>query len=384
MFAHLMGDRVCNLRYKMTVVVFSPNLLVLITMQVVKPWEFFLGPHNYRGSWVSFMGRGAVSVRISVVVPTFRRYEPVLNTVEDLLKQDCADFEVIVVDQSLDWPPALEIRRSQIAGHPRVQWHTLRKPGVVAARHHGVQNSSGDILFFVDDDVKITDTGFLSKHVQNYSDRTVHAVIGRELTPSHPLPLDGQREDGRSHDRRSWSELSLLNQAIRFPRDSDMATEVCSFCTCNGSVRKDAFLCVGGFDEHFSGNSYGDDYDFAIRLVEAGGRIVFNPAPWLIHLGLPSGGLRLSDPSNPFSERDRVLSGWIFYLRHRESGLRYYLLYHFVLRRSLLLKRNVFRPWRVPKILWGLVSGYREARCLVRAGPMSRFRGEEGQIREKQ
>ncbi len=161
-------------------------------------------------------------------------------------------------------------------------------------------------------------------------------------------------------------------QALGFDRDSSRRVWVTTFCTCNGSIRRDAFLAVGGFDENFTGNSYGDDYDLAIRLDAAGYRIVFDPEAALVHLRVPVGGLRLSDSANSFNEFDRALSSWIFVLRHGRGRMPS-LLYRHLLRKTVLMKRNVVRPWRQPAVWAGLIRAYFEARRRVQAGPRSRF-----------
>lgn len=132
-------------------------------------------------------------------------------------------------------------------------------------------------------------------------------------------------------------------------------------------------MSVGGFDENFAGASYGDDYDFAIRLHEGGHRIVFDPSPELVHLQFQSGGLRLSASTARFSEFDKALSGWIFLLRHGRPGWRGYLLYHWVLRRTIFLKRNIVHCWRIPAAAYAVWRAFWVARAAVVNGPRSRF-----------
>jgi GT2 family glycosyltransferase len=148
---------------------------------------------------------------------------------------------------------------------------------------------------------------------------------------------------------------------------------VCSFCTCNSSVRRSAFLSVGGFDENFEGASYGDDYDFAVRLARAGGQIVFDPTCEVVHLRAPLGGLRYADKQNEFAERDKALSGLLFCLRYWNEYKRWHMIYHYVLRRTVLRRDSVMRPTRLPAVLAGLARAYRDARRAAKEGPRSRF-----------
>jgi GT2 family glycosyltransferase len=291
-----------------------------------------------------------------------------------LLVQQDADFEILVVDQNPTWPDALQDRKAELAGDARVKWLVRDQPGVVAARHDAVAAAAGDILVFVDDDVLIPDRFFLARHLANYEALPgLDVVIGREVyrgqaePPIAPFPP--LRSSLTGGERISGTPSS---QALGFDRMRPSRYEVVSFCTCNSSVTREAFFRVGGFDEAFHGNAYGDDYDFAMRLARAGGRFVYDPEAWLIHLQAPAGGLRMSDPKNRLSEKEKIYSSILFLLKNEDAAWRWYLLWG-VLRRSVLLKGNLKRPWRQPLVWLGLWQAWREARAAVRRGPFSRF-----------
>src|SRR5712691_4887603 len=67
--------------------------------------------------------------------------------------------------------------------NPRIHWMTLKRPGVVRARNLAVKASQGTILLFLDDDVRIPNRRFLARHAANYKDKSLSAVVGRELRP---------------------------------------------------------------------------------------------------------------------------------------------------------------------------------------------------------
>jgi GT2 family glycosyltransferase len=312
---------------------------------------------------------------LSVIVPTFRRFAPLLDTVQSLLVQQDADFEIVVVDQNPSWPDALRDRKAHVASDARVKWLVRDKPGVVASRHDAVDAAIGDIFVFIDDDVLIPDRFFLARHLANYEALPdLDVVVGREVYREQALPsvapfpppctwfTTGERVSG-----------TPSSQAMSFDRMRPSRYAVVSFCTCNSSVRREAFFRVCGFDEAFYGTAYGDDYDFAIRLARSGGRFVYDPHAWLIHLQAPTGGLRMSDPKNRLTEKEKIYSSILFLLKNEDSAWRWYLLWG-VLRRSVLLKANLERPWRQPPVWVGLWQAWREAREAVRRGPISRFR----------
>jgi GT2 family glycosyltransferase len=315
-------------------------------------------------------------IAASVIVPTFGRFVPLIETVRDLLKQDHPAFEVVVADQNPEWPADLELAVDTIKADPRVRWCTLPSPAVVAARNIAVEESRGDVLIFVDDDVSIPSPTFVRDHVRLLDDQTVAAIVGREC----PVGQSASRDTTAERQINPWTskEQTPLQQTMSFDRNGVRAERVCTFCTCNGSIRRSAFLSFGGFDELFTGNSYGDDYDLALRLNSQGFAIRYDPTPWLIHYKAPIGGLRLSDPANRASGTATAQGLWLFVLRHGHRGMWTTLLVRHVLRKTILLKRNIVRPWRQLPVIAQTCAGLGCALWQLRRGPQSRFTRNAG------
>jgi len=315
-------------------------------------------------------------VKASVIVPSFRRFEPLLNTVSDLQQQSYPDYEIIVIDQNPKWPQELQQRLEAICQDSKIVWLKQQRSQVVIARNFGVEQASGDILIFVDDDVKIADPEFVRKHVDNYQNPEIDIVTGRECPPdSDPSSIasEAERDAGSSPRAASMQHLSPLKQALWFDRNSASRTEVCTFSTCNGSLRKQAFLAVGGFDESFGGNAYGDDHDLVLRLNALGYKSIYDPSAWLVHLRVPMGGLRMTDVQNRPERINTAAGFWLFLLRHGDRSTYGHLLYRHVLRKTVLLKINVYRPWRQLFVIPAVLAGMVKALVLLNRGPTSCF-----------
>lgn len=294
---------------------------------------------------------------VSVVIPTLNRFAPLLATVNQLLHQQGCEFEIIVVDQNSEWPIDLKKEKSELVSHRSVHWITGFSPGVVRARNHAVRISNGEVIVFIDDDVRIEDHYFLKKHFQYFIDSQVSAVVGAELYCGSPSIQEFRKGEFENLlPKKGWLRVPLIQQVLHFGRDCLYSAEVCTFCTCNSSIRKKDFFAIGGFDEQFVGNSYGDDYDLAIRLSQSGRKILYSPAPWLIHLQLPSGGLRLKDRANKFSEYDKCVSPLLFFFRYVHYGVFWELLYKHVARKTLLRRDNIIPPWKIFAALLGFLQ----------------------------
>lgn len=209
-------------------------------------------------------------MKISVIIPTYRREQLLCDCLTDVLRQDWADYETIVVDQSPDHQPSTEEFLRRHAG--RIRRVRLRHPSVTAACNLGARLASGTLLVFLDDDVRIPDDRLLAQHAACYDDESVGVVAGRVKDarggPAHPY-------DPRSADRRwGWYYTTW---------DHDQRTDVVTAPGANMSCRRALFLRLGGFDERFSGNAVRFENDFCLRVLTAGYRVRFEPTASVLH-----------------------------------------------------------------------------------------------------
>jgi GT2 family glycosyltransferase len=316
-------------------------------------------------------------LKVSVILPTYRRFEPLLKTLEDLLVQQYPDFEIILLDQNPAWPEELRDRFALVSKDLRLRWVRIDEPGVVKACNLAVEEASGELLLFIDDDVLIPHPHLLGLHARNFSDPSIIAVVGREQRPGEvtaTIPAASAQLAHANPERFESipGELTPLQQALWVDRNSSKPKQVCTFCTCNSSVRRADFVAVGGFDELFTGNTYGYDADLALRLSARPGTIVYDPDAWLIHRRAPVGGLRLTDKHNRIDPAATAQGLWLFVLRHGYRGMYVHLIYHHVLRKTLLLRRNLFSTRQIGIII-GLLRGLVRAWHKRLLGPQSLF-----------
>lgn len=241
------------------------------------------------------------TLKVSVIVPTLDRAEVLLDTLSDLVRQTYPDFEIIVVDQSRRTSSKL---RQFLKRHVNIRYIQDTHQGTPAAKNRGAKLAKGEILMFVDDDVRIDMPQFIHCHVLNYQDAEIGAVGGRVLMDGDP-PLASIRQIGRFVNL-GLKEITNFN--------ADFRTEIDHVYGCNQSYRKIVFDQVGGFSKIFKGNAHLEESDLSFRVRRVGFKIVFDPKAVLRHLRYGSGGTRVQD------ERQfrywLVRNGAIFYLRH--------------------------------------------------------------------
>jgi len=292
---------------------------------------------------------------VSVILATWRRDEALGLVLGDLSRQQGVIVEVVVVDQNQPLTPESVFAEFRQSHHKLVV--LPHAPGVVASRNDGVKTAGGDVLVFIDDDVRIEDPHYVEKIARDFAEPGLAAICGQELSPP----------DYRPSPETQGTFETPFEEACFFYRATTQRRDVYHLATCNCAIRRTAWEQVGGLDPVFAGNSYGDDYDLALRMRAAGLRIVFDPEISVRHTRAPMGGLRLDDPCNPWSEADRYVSLWVFYLRHVPPKWRRWYLRDAILGKSLLLKRNFVRPWRWPAVILGLAISWRLAKKRMKA-----------------
>lgn len=191
--------------------------------------------------------------KFSVIIPAFCAEATIGETLTSLREQVFDDFEIIVLDDASPDGTA-ELVEAHAKRDPRIRLVRLDKSGPSRARNIGVEMACGEWIAFLDaDDVWPAHRLATIESVADRSD-AADALYGRTAffrnTPS----------DART--------VSSIRKAALSPYDLLCENPVCTLS--NLTVRRDAFLDVGGFDVDIV---HGEDVEFMLRLAAGGGRI---------------------------------------------------------------------------------------------------------------
>jgi GT2 family glycosyltransferase len=199
-----------------------------------------------------------------VVIVTFQRETCLLSTLEDLLCQDYRAYDITVIDQNEE--PLDSVRRLASESDGRLRIAHLRPPNVCTARNVGIRATEGEIVLFVDDDIRC-EPEFIAEHVAAYQDPEAGGVGG-------------------------WIN-ARTEQFTWKPAEPYVSAAI----GCNMSFRRRALEQAGGFDPHFhSVPAYGEEMELAYRVRRAGYRIAVAPKAMVFHDLAPAGGQRARDP----------------------------------------------------------------------------------------
>ncbi len=126
---------------------------------------------------------------ISVVIPTYNRLEELHRCIASLLRQTRRPSQIIIVDDGqLDWQPLAQIVES--AGVCFTYLPKEGPRGQARSRNLGVAQCTGDIIFFLDDDVVI-DPRYIQAIVELYEADPEHTIggVGGIIVNDEPIGL---------------------------------------------------------------------------------------------------------------------------------------------------------------------------------------------------
>ena len=222
---------------------------------------------------------------LSVIVPTYKREQPLCLAIQDLLQQNHPSFEIIVVDQTPCHQVETQSFLHQLATVGKIRWFRVDWASLPAARNYGLQQAKGDIVVFVDDDVKIP-PDFLSAHAAAYQNSPKIAVIaGRVL--DRAKQVKGKTIDMLPPEAMdpaiAWYYLDLVHTTT--------PQSVLTARGCNMSFRSDVLRQNHiYFDERYGGSAIREESDVCLRLRQLGYDIWYAPDAVLTHLGEETGG----------------------------------------------------------------------------------------------
>jgi glycogen synthase len=218
-------------------------------------------------------------MKASVVINTYNRAAHLNSAIRSIAAQSFPEVELIVVngpstdetEQVLDALPAEGYRFKRMRCNSR---------NLSESRNIGIAASSGDVVFFIDDD-GVAHPRWVERLMRQYQDCEVGAAGG--FTLDHT---------GMGFQCR-YTVCNRLGDAF-FMNALDPATLLAhgpglsypSLLGTNSSFRRSDLEAIGGFDEVYAYML--DETDVCLRIYETGKRIVTVPDALVLHKYAPS------------------------------------------------------------------------------------------------
>ena len=308
----------------------------------------------------------APAATVALVIPTYRRDKTLLVTLRDVLLLSPAPDEVLVIDQTPEHDRDTAAFLQKACETKQIAWIRQATPSLCQARNQALALAKSDWVVYCDDDVLLPSDWF-GKYRQQAAGESAAAFVGETYQV--------ERFADWMLDKGALGKIAT-EQLPHYGREHE--SNVDFLRGCNFMVRRSAAIAAGGFEEALFGSVYGDEMDFALRLLGSGGNIRFLADAWLVHLSAPAGGCRIVGNTH-VPEWQKTYCSWLLFFRHRGRRRSYDNLYGgrvlpflwSILRAGPLRRENVLSPRRWYGAWEGLViagwRGYRAARSAVKS-----------------
>lgn len=248
----------------------------------------------------------AAGLTVAVVIPTFNRPDRVRDCLEHLATQEVRPNRVVVVDSSADARTETIVR-----GFPGVLYvrNPMGRGRTPESRQIGYSLTTEDVIAFLDDDANARPT-WLRELVARYDQPEIGGVGGSALNG-----IEGERSDGADQIGRLLPDGRLTGY---FAADPGRDLDVDHLLGANMSFRRSAIEAVGGIHGDYPGTCMREESDLALRVREAGFRLVYTPAAVVDHLpGEYAKGRRFDRRYVYYANRNTiVLFGRVYGLDH--------------------------------------------------------------------
>ena len=205
---------------------------------------------------------------VSVIIPTYNGAHKVANALRALELQSHKDFEtIVVIDGSKDNTQTL-LQDSHFDLNLKIIIQSNR--GRAGARNRGGRDSHGNILVFLDDDMRPA-RDFIQQHLDHHLEYENSILTGAQLEQYPALTSDIQRY--KATMARKWS-AGISSSKIRLSESNLHLT------AANCSLPRELFTGLGGFDERLTDL---EDIDLACRAIIRGISVFYDPTTLAWH-----------------------------------------------------------------------------------------------------
>ena len=202
--------------------------------------------------------KSAVSIikpRVSLIVPAYNEEVHVVKNIQNLLKSDYPDFDLIFVDDGSSDNTYNNVKDAFGRDNKVI---VLYKPngGKSTALNYGIANSKANIIICIDADTQLMEDA-ITRLVEHFNSDEVAAVAGNVKVGNANNLLT------------KWQSLEYITSQNFDRRAFDLLNCITVIPGAIGAFRKDKILEVGGFTT----DTLAEDCDLTIKILRAGYKV---------------------------------------------------------------------------------------------------------------
>jgi serine acetyltransferase/GT2 family glycosyltransferase len=210
-------------------------------------------------------------ITLSVIIATYNRSGMITALLGDLLGQDfpLERLEISVTNDGSKDDTSEKLRAYKAGLAPEVA-HRLTlidqvNQGQAKARQAGVEATRGEVLLFIDDDMRLPDKGFLKSHLRHHTGSVRKVVLGTIVPPRANPP---RRAFEYFYERSIDKMYAQFKAPGGRPRGQNLYTG-------NVSLPRSVFLESGGFSTSYR---HAEDKELGLRIeAKTGAEFAWEP-----------------------------------------------------------------------------------------------------------
>ena len=284
--------------------------------------------------------------KVSVIIPTYNRAHLIHLTIDSFLKQSYPSdlYEIVVCNNNSTDSTEETINKFMDENPGRIKYIMEPRQGVHYARNSAAKVTTGDILYFTDDDM-IADVDLLVEIIKIFDlDSKVVSATGRvlpkwEVEPPKWVP------------KLCYNSLLSLNNP---PEDLIISNNDCNIFSCHQAIKKDVFFQTGGFNpENTAGEWIGDgETGLNIKIKNFGYKFGYNGKSITHHI-IPPQRMTQSYLNGRLANQGNCDS-YTLYRKNKYSNI--HLIYNILKNAFLIMKRMLIfvlkfilgkKSWRI-------------------------------------
>ena len=236
--------------------------------------------------------------KISIVIPNRDCFELLSRLLEGITQRtDYPDLEIIVSDNGTKDPRVLSLYEEMRASTPGFRAEVREEPFNYSRQiNRGISTAAGDHVLLLNNDIEVTDPGWLKEMVTCLAYPKAGIVGARLLYPDGTLQhagvivglggIAGHWFCGQPASQPGPMGRLMVRQTL------SAVTGACML------ISKDCRVATGDFDEKTFAIAY-NDVDYCLRAGERGFRTVWTPFATLLHHESASRGSDETAANNP-------------------------------------------------------------------------------------
>lgn len=237
-------------------------------------------------------------MKISIIILSFNNYQDTTGTCLKMLADDpdFMDWEVIVVDNASDSFTQQELFKAQHLYSNVTFIFNQRNLGFSAGNNIGIRVATGDLILLLNSDA-FPPSGMIARLAEHFNGHTTWGMLG---------PVTNAAGNEQCIFTQSCTMEGKIAEGIQFaqngPHEVLDAYRMDFFCV---AIPHEVIDKVGLLDEDF-GRGYFEDFDYSIRVKQAGYQLGVAEDTFVFHRGSTSFG-KVSPETKALIKRNKRL-----------------------------------------------------------------------------